>query len=53
MHTRFEAIVLLVAMSSICSDAQWSEGVTKPPWSSEQIEVLSFLEAFGYILGVF
>ena len=31
--------------------AQWSEGVTKPPWSSEQIEVnLSFLEAFGYIL---
>ena len=31
--------------------AQWSEGVTKPPWSSKQIEVnLSFLEAFGYIL---
>ena len=28
--------------------AQWSEGVTKSPWSSEQIEVnLSFLEAFG------
>ena len=33
-----------------CS-AQWSEGVTKPFWSSEQIEVnLSFLEALGYIL---
>ena len=31
--------------------AQWSEGVTKPPWSSEQIEAnLSFLEASGYIL---
>ena len=30
--------------------AQWSEGVTKPPWSSEQIEVnLSLLKAFGYI----
>ena len=33
------------------STAQWSEGVTKPPWSFEQIEVnLSFMEAFGYIL---
>ena len=31
--------------------AQWSEELTKPPWSSEQIEViLSFWEAFGYIL---
>ena len=31
--------------------AQWSEGVTKPPWTSEQIEVnFSILEAFGYIL---
>ena len=31
--------------------AQWSEGVTKPQWSSEQIEVnLSFLETFVYIL---
>ena len=33
-----------------CTEA-WSEWVTKPPCSSEQIEVnLSFLEAFGYIL---
>ena len=33
------------------SRAQWSEGVTKLPWSSEQIEVnLSFLDAFGCIL---
>ena len=31
--------------------AQCSEGVTKPPWLSKQIEVnLSFLEAFGNIL---
>ena len=31
--------------------AKWSKGVTKPPWSSEQIEVnLILLEAFGYIL---
>ena len=31
--------------------AQWSDGVTKPTWSSDKIEVnLSFLEAFGYIL---
>ena len=31
--------------------AQWSKGVTKRPWSSEQIEVnLTFLEASGYIL---
>ena len=31
--------------------AQWSEGVTKPPWSSEQIGVnFNFFEAFGRIL---
>ena len=36
-------------MKEIC--AQWSKGVTKPPWSSEQIEVnMTFLETFWNIL---
>ena len=36
---------------ALTNTAQWSEGLTKPPWSSKQIgENLSFLEAFGYIL---
>ena len=39
------------SVDSQTAAAQWSEGVTKPPWSSEQIEVnLNFLEGFGYIL---
>ena len=39
------------SFESKCATLHSSEGVTKPPWSSEQIEVnLNFLEVFGYIL---
>ena len=52
----YKNLCLTMDISFICINlityiAQWSEGVTKPPWSSEQIEVnLSFMEAFRYIL---
>ena len=44
-------IMVVDVYFSLCPIAQWSERVTKPPWSSKQIEVnLTFLEASGYIL---
>ena len=48
---RLSKIRFVIPCLNFSTTAQWSEGVTKPPWSFEQIEVnLSILEAFGYIL---